>query len=201
MSVYNVRTGAFAFAHTVMSPHAVCEESFHDLLLFGIARAYGVEQVCVVNHDLYGFLGKLFAFAVNKVHEPCLLQIFYVVHYRGARGAYLVGEFGYIWRGNAFHAQQIEQFAYSCQIFQVYLLYEQNVNLDHHVYRLQQLFREVVCFEEERIVAVVEVILEIVPRTYFRKNGLQYLFVSFENFVKTVRTEIQTGLRVYKFAE
>ena len=50
----------------------------------------------------------------------------------------------------------------------------QDVDFDHGVHRTQELLGEVAAFEEEGVVAVMEILLEVFPRSDFGKNALDF---------------------------
>ena len=60
---------------------------------------------------------------------------------------------------------------------------------------------EVAAFEEERIVAVVEILLEILPRTYFGQDALEDRLMVFEQFFERISAEVFTCAQVDKLTE
>ena len=78
---------------------------------------------------------------------------------------------------------------------------KKNIYFHHHVHRLQQILREIALFEEERIEAVVHIILEIVQRAHFGKNTFGYLLVVAQYFFQRVAAELHACLQVQVLAE
>ena len=60
---------------------------------------------------------------------------------------------------------------------------------------------EVAAFEEERIVAVVEILLEVFPRTHLRQDALEDRLVVFEQFLEGIGAEVFTCAQVDKLTE
>ena len=59
-------------------------------------------------------------------------------------------------------ARKYSNFFYFGQIFQLYLLDQQNIHFHHHIHCLQQIFREVTFFKEKRIEAMMHVVLKMI---------------------------------------
>ena len=51
------------------------------------------------------------------------------------------------------------------------------VHLCHHVHGLQQVFREVALFKEERVEAVMQIIAKIIHRVDYRQHILDYVLM------------------------
>jgi hypothetical protein len=82
--------------------------------------------------------------------------------------------------------QLIEQLLDPGEIFQFYLLNQQDIHLSHHVHRLQQVLAVIAVFLEERIEAMMDIILEISAGGYFRKNVLNDVLMVMEYLIKRI---------------
>ena len=101
----------------------------------------------------------------------------------------------------AFLSQLVKELLYFSKVFQFYLFDEQDVNLYHHIHRLQQILRIVALFLEERVEAVVDVILEVAVRRHLGKNLLDDVLVVLKNLVQCVRAETVARLQIDELAE
>ena len=147
------------------------------------------------------FFGEAFVFLVNEVDETGFFEILEVVHHRGARSADLFGETAHVGRGVFADSEKIEELFDALEVLQFDLLDEEDVDFDHRVHRAQELFGEVAPFEEEGVVAVVEILLEVFPRTHFGQDGFEDALVILEEFFEGVGTEVLAGLEVDELAE
>ena len=153
---------ATARVHLVVLPHRVDEEGLHRLLLLYLDGVDGIEQVRVVEHDLGGLLGEVFADGVDEVQQSGISEILDIVHHGGARGLDVVGELTYVGRLlRAFLGYLVEEFLDLREILQFNLLDKQDVHLGHHVHGLQQVLAVVAMLLEEGIEAVMDIVLEI----------------------------------------
>ena len=85
----------------------------------------------------------IIATRINDVYEAGIGQILDIVHDGGPAGLYLVGKIADVGGLGAFYSQQIEKFLYLGEIFEFYLLDEENIHFGHHVHRFQQILGKV----------------------------------------------------------
>ena len=201
VSVDAVESVAASFVDGVVAPEGVDEIGLHDVLLGDGRRVDGVDEVRIVEENGRGFLGEALIFLVNEVDETGFFEILEVVHHRGARSADLFGETAHVGRGVFADGEEIEELFDALEVLQFDLLDEEDVDFDHRVHRAQELFGEVAPFEEEGVVAVVEILLEVFPRTHFGQDGFENALVVLEEFFEGVGAEVLAGLEVDKFAE
>lgn len=166
----------------VVSPEGVDEIGLHDVLLGDGRRVDGVDEIRIVEENRRGFLGEAFVFFVNKVDESGFFEILEVVHHRCTRSADLFGESTHVGRGVLADGEQIEELLDALEVFELDLLDEQDVDFDHGVHRTQELLGEVAAFEEEGVVAVVEILLEVLPGAHLGEDGLENALVVLEEF-------------------
>ncbi len=182
------------FVDGVVAPERIDEVGLHDILLGDGRRVDGVDEIRVVEQYGGGFLGEALVFLINKVDESGFFEILEIVHHRGARSADLFGESTHVGRGVLADGKQIEELLDALEVFELDLLDEQDVDFDHGVHRPQELLGEVAAFEEEGVVAVVEILLEILPRAHLGEDGFENALVVLEEFFEGVGTEIFSGL-------
>ena len=185
----------------VVAPEGVDEIGLHDVLLGDGRRVDGVDEIRVVKENRRGFLGETLVFLVNEVDESSFFEILEIVHHGGARSADLFGESTHVGRGVLADGEQIEELLDALEVFELDLLDEQDVDFDHGVHRTQELLGEVAAFEEEGVVAVVEILLKILPGSHLGEDGLENALVVLEEFFEGVGAEVFSGLEIDEFAE
>ena len=141
--------------HLVVLPERVHQECLHHILLVHLARVDGVHQVGVVQHHFRRLLGERLALGVDDVDQSGVSQILDVVHHGGAARLYVYGQLTHIGCLGAIDGQFVEQALDFGEVFQLYLLDEQYVNLGHHVHRLQEVFGVVATLLEKRVETMV----------------------------------------------
>ena len=129
-------------------------------------RIDSVEQVGVVKHNLGGFLGEIFANGINHVQQTSISEILDIVHDRCPRSLDILRQLRHIRCLRTFLSQLIEELLYLCQVFQFYLLDEQDIYLGHHIHGFQQILGVVAMLLEEGVEAMMDIILEIAARRY-----------------------------------
>lgn len=88
-----------------------------------------------------------------------------------------------------FFGNLVEELLDLGEILQLYLLDEQDVNLGHHVHRLQEVFRIVAVLLEEGIEAVMDIVLEETVGRDLWQYLLDDMLVVFEDFLQRVSSE------------
>lgn len=182
-------------------PERIDKEGLHHRLLIHRNRIDGIHQIGIVHHDLRRLLGKLLAVRIYHVEKTRIGQILGIVHYRSAAGINLMSQLTDIGRMNPVKRQQIEKFLYFGEVFQLNLLDEQDVHFRHHVHCLEQVFREVSVLKEERIEAMMQIVVEILDRTEFWQYLLYDVFVVVDNFFQAVGTEACSRHQIDIFLE
>ena len=182
-------------------PQRVLEERLKDINLLHAVGVDGVHEVGVVHHDARGLLRERVARVVDDVDQPCVREIFDVVHHRGAARLDVYGQLAHVGRRGAVHGQQVEQLLQLGQVLQLDLLDEKNVHLNHHIHRLEQVLREIAALEEEGVEAVVEVALEDRQGVHHVEHLVGYALVVAQDFLQRVGREVAARLEVKEFAE
>ena len=154
-----------------------------------------------MKHHLRGLLGERLASGVDHVDEAGIGQVFDVVHHRGAAGLNVDGQLADVGGFRTVNGQLIEQTLDLREVFQLNLLDEQDIYLGHHVHGLQQVLRVVAVLLEERVEAMVHIVLEIFLRTNLGQNLLDDVLVVGQNLVEGVGLEVVAGLQVQKLPE
>lgn len=192
---------ALSFVDRVVTPQGVGKESLHDGLLRNLWRVDGIEQVGIVEEHGGRLLGETLVFFVDEVDQTGFFEILQIVHHRGARSTDFFGKTAHVGSRGVAHSKEIEQFLDALEIFEFDLLDEEDVDFDHRIHRTEKLLCEVTTFEEERIVAVVEILLEVFPRTHLRQDALEDRLVVFEQFLEGIGAEVFTCAQVDKLTE
>ena len=190
-----------AVVDRVVFPEGVDEECLHDVLPVTLYGVDGVHEVGVVHHDLRRLLGKLFADGVEDVDEACVGKILDVVHDRCAACLYLLCQIAYVRCLRSSCGEEVEQLLYLGEIFQLYLLYEQNVDLGHHVHGLEKVLFKVAVLKEEGVEAVVQILLEMLRWADLGQDVLHDLFVVVQDVVERYRLEAVARLEVQELSE
>ena len=201
LSVNKERHSLFAFAQLVVFPQVIEEEGLQHVLLLDFYGIDAVQQAGVVHHHTGRLLGKLLALGVNHVDKAGVGQVFDVVHHRGARRLYVNCQLADVGRHRAVYRQQIKQLLYLGQIFQLNLLQQQDVHLNHHVHGLQQVLREVALLQEEGVETMVEIVLKILLWAHLGKDVLHNVLVVVEYVVEGVSGEIVARLQIDELTE
>ena len=106
-----------------------------------------------------------------------------------------------IWSLGSIYSKQIEEFFYLCQVFQLYLFDEENIDFRCHVHGLEQVFTIVGVLAVQWIEPVLDVSLEVLRRTYFRQYLLYYVLVVVDYLVEGIGAEIVSCLDVQELSE
>ena len=192
---------ALSFVDRVVTPQGVDKESLHDGLLCNLWGIDGIEQVGIVEEHGGRLLGETLVFFVDEVDQTGFFEILQIVHHRGARSTDFFGKTAHVGSRGVAHSKEIEQFLDALEIFELDLFDEEDVDFDHRIHRTEKLLCEVTTFEEERIVAVVEILLEVFPRTHLRQDALEDRLVVFEQFLEGIGAEVFTCAQVDKLTE
>ena len=94
-----------------------------------------------------------------------------------------------------------EQFAQLGQGADLDLLDEQHVHLEDHVHHLQQRLGEVVWLQEERIIAMVKVLGEVLQWLDVLADLLRNLHVVFEDILERIDRQLETECNIELLAE
>lgn len=197
--VNDVASRLIAFVHHVIFPDGVDKEGFHLVLIGHLCGIDGVHEIGVMKHHACRLLWKLLSGRIDDVDKSCIGEILDIVHYRSTRGVDLLCQLADVGRLWPVDSEKIEEFLDLGEIFQFYLLDEQDVYFYHHIHRLQQILRIVPLLQIEGVVAVVEIILEVPQRLNVGQDlpvddGLMVL----ENLIERVRTEMFFRFQVEK---
>ena len=192
---------ALPFVDGVVTPEGIDKETLHDGLLGNLWGVDRIEQIGIVEEDRCGLLGEVFSFFIDKIDQTCFFKILEIVHHRGARCADFFGKAADVGSGGVVHSEEVEQFLDALEIFEFDLLDEQDVDFDHCVHGAQKLLCEVAALQEEGIVSVMEVLLEILPGSYFGEDALEDRLVVFEELLESVGTEILSCAQIDVFTE
>ena len=193
---------ARACIHFMILPHRIDKERLHCLLLIHLDRVDGVHQVGVVEHDLGGLFGEVLSGGVDKIQQSGVREVLDVVHHRGATRFDILCQFADVrGLGGSLFSNLIKEFLDFREVFQFDLFDEQNVDLGHHVHRLQQVFAVVAVLLEEGVEAMMDVILKIAVGRHFRENLTGNLFMMPDDVVEGVRLEVVACEQVDKLAE
>jgi len=182
-------------------PHGVDEESLHQLLAVHLDGIDGIHEIGVVHHDAGRLLGKFHVGVVHDVEQACVGEVFDIVHHRGAAGIDLLSQLADVGCLESLYGEEIEKLLNLGEVFELYLLDEEDVDLYHHVHGLEKILGEVAVLKEERVEAVVEVFLKIRLGTYLGENLLGDMLVVVDNLVKGVGPEVGAGSEIEIFAE
>ena len=199
--VDDVFAAMVALVDQMVLPHRVDEEGLHHVVLRRLYGIDGVHQVGVVQHHLGRLFREVLASGVDDVEQSGIGQILDVVHGRGATCPDVAGELRDVGRLVGIDSQEVEQLLDLCQIFQLYLLDEQDVHLGHHVHGFQQVFRVVAVLEEEGIEAMMQIVLKVKLRRSLGKNLPPDVLVALQNVVERVSWEVVARLEVEKLSE
>ena len=201
LAIDKERREAVTHADIMVGPEGVLEERLIDIYLFHAVGVDGVHQAAVVHHDTRRLLRERLTRGVDDVDETGVREVLDVVHHRSTGGLNLVSQLADIGRRRTLNGDEIEQFLELGQVFQFYLLDEQDIHLQHHVHGLQQVLGEVAMLEEERIKAVVQVALEEIQRIDLGEDVLHNPFMMLNDVLKAIGREVVSGLEVQELTE
>ncbi len=180
--------------HTMVFPDGVAEEGFLHIVLIKPLGIEAVHQVGIVEKHTRWLLWEVVAASIDHVHKTSIHQILNVVHHRGSTHAQLLSQLTHVWHCAATHGEQVEQLLDFRQIFQLDLLHQQNIHLNHHVHRFEQILAVSLLFKEERIETMVQIVLEIVAWIHVLHDGRCYFLMVLDDFIQCVRTEVLPSL-------
>ena len=197
------REGAEAVAHThiVVSPKSILEEGLVNINLLHTVGIDGIHEIAVVHHDASGLLREGVVGMVDSIDETRVGEVFDIIHDGGARGLDVLCKLADIGRRGTLDSEHIKQLLELGQVFEFYLLDEEDVDLDHHVHGLEKVLREVATLKEERIKAVVEVGLEEMERVDNIENLGSNALVVAHNLLEGEGREGIACLEVKELAE
>ena len=164
-------------------------------------RIDGIHQVGIVHHYLRGLFREILSYGVDDVYKPCVGKIFYVVHYRCPAGVHLLGQLADVGSFWTIHGNKIEQLLYLCEILQLYLFYEEDIHLNHHVHGFEQVLGEIPVLKEEGVETMMDIVLEMFYRTCLWQYLLDDMLMVFDNLVKRIRSETVACLQIEIFTE
>ena len=199
MVVDEIAVVLVALVDEMILPQRVDEEGLHDFLRAAGDGIDGVHQVGIVHHHLRRFLGKLLSGIVDEVDQSGVGKVFDIVHHCGAAGVDLVGEFTDIGCLRPIEGQKIEELLDLGEVFQFYLLDEQDVHFRHHVHGLEQILQEVSVFKEEGIEAMMEIILKEGRGIHSLDNVFCDRLVVAHDLVQGMWRKVSMGLEVEIF--
>ena len=166
------------------------EECLSYGLLIGLACASGVAQVRVLHIYLGRLERELLALWVKHVQQARILEVFDIVHC-GRTGAVdslsQVADIEAAWR---LLEHEVEQFAELRQRANLDLLDEQDIHIQHHVHHLQERLREIMRLQEERIIAVVQIVVEILQRLDNLADLLRNLYMVLKDILERVHRQL-----------
>ena len=200
-AVYQIGGVVARLVHLVVLPHGVDEEGFHHILTLHTTGIDGIHQIGIVEHHLARFLGETLAERVDHVDQTGVGQILDVVHHRGATRRDVYGQLADIGCLGAINGQVIKKTLDLGEVFQLYLLDEQNVDLCHHVHGLEQVLRVVAMLLEEGIETVMQIVLEIVHGTHLRQYLLDDVLMVGKYLIERVGAEVIACHQVEKLTE
>lgn len=149
---------------TVVLMKHVVEEGLAQLTWLDLVQTCREEDVGVVHIDNSRLLRETLLGCVEHIDESCLLQIREIVDDCGTAGLDALGKETDIRRTRCLLRKNVEKLLKLRQVTKFDLLEEEDVNLEHSVHALDEHLAVVLLLKEEWIVAVVDVILEIVER-------------------------------------
>ncbi len=155
------------FVHLMVFPKCVAEEGFQHIVLVEATWIEAVHEIGVVEKYTCWFFGEFITLSIYHVYQPSFFQIFNVVHHRGAAHPQFLCQLAYVGHAASTGGQHIEKLFDFNQIFQFYLLYQQDVHLNHHVHVLQQILAVVHFIQEEGVETVMQIRLEIFTWIHF----------------------------------
>jgi len=185
----------------VVFPERVDEECLHRQLPLYMDGINGIEEVGVVEHHLRRLLGEVLALGIDHVDEARICQILDVVHHGSPTRLDIGSQLTDIGSLGTALGQLVEELLDLGQILQFDLLDEQDVDLGHHVHRLEQVLGVVAMLLEEGIETVVDVVLEIAAGGDIGQDLLDDLLVVVEDVVERVGLEVGASEEVEELAE
>ena len=128
-AIHQERGKAVTHAHVMVGPKCILEKSLIDIDGLHAVGVDGIHQAAVVHHYARRLLGECLVRMVDEVDETCVGEIFDVVHHGSARGLNLVGKLADVGCRGPFNGKEIEEFLQLRQVFELYLLDEQDIHL------------------------------------------------------------------------
>ena len=159
-------------------------------MLVKATEGHGIEQIGIVEHHPRWFLGIIIPLAIHHVEHASIGQILHIVDHRGSAGMNICCQLTYVGHTRATSGKQIVELLNLVQILQVYLLEEQNIHLNHHVYRLEQILAEIGILQEEGVISMMQITVEILHGIDLLQNLPDDMFVSVFDFLHGIRTEV-----------
>ena len=151
--------------------------------------------------DPRGLHREVLILHIEEVDQTRVLEILNIVHGRRTAETDLLGNTTYVQRTRRISHQNMEQFAQLMQASHIDLLNHQYIHLQLAVHHLQQRCLERLGLQIRRIIAVIEIGLEI----FQRLHALAYLAgdrgVMLDNILEGIRMEPQTCLQVQILTE
>jgi hypothetical protein len=168
----------------------VVEERLAQLPGLHAVEASRIEDVRIVHIDYSGLLGERFLDRIEHIDESGFLEVRQIVDHRGAACLDALGQQADVGRARGFLRQDVEQLLEFGQIAEFDFLEEEHIHLEHGVHVLDEHLRVVLLLEEERIVTVVQIVLEVVEGLNLRADVGGYLGVVGQNLLVAVRAEV-----------
>ena len=170
-------------------------------LLIGLACASGVAQVRVLHIYLGRLERELLALWIEHVQQARILEVFNIVHCGRTRAIDGVCQTADVETARRLLEHEVEQFAQLRQGTDLNLLDEQHVHLKDHIHHLQQRLGEVVRLEEERIVAMVKVVIKILQWLDILADLLRNLHMVLEDILERIDWQLETECDIEVLAE
>ena len=189
MSVDNIIVVMSVLVHLMILPQRIHEECLHSRLLLHMNGVDGIQQIGVVEHHLRRLLGEVLAHRIDHVQQAGISQILDVIHDCSTRCLDILCQLADIGCLRTAVCQLLEQLLNLRQVFQLNLFNEQDVYLGHHIHGLQQVLAIVALFLEERVEAVVDIVLEIAVGRHLGQNLLDDALVVLQDFFERVGAE------------
>ena len=177
-------------------PQRVNKERLHLRLHVVGDGVYRLVDVGVVQHHLGRLLGEALTDGVYHVDKARIGKVLDVVHHRGAARLYLLCQVAHVGSVGTCHGEEVEELLNLGEVLQLYLLDEQDIDLGHHVHRLEQVVCKVVVLAEQGVEAVLYVLLEILLGVDLRQYLIDYQLLVEKELVERYPTEIAARAQV-----
>ena len=174
----------------------VVEEGLTKLTWLYLIQTSWIEDISVVHIDHSWLLWERLLSGIEHIDESGLLEVRKIVDYRSTAGLNALGQKADIRRTWSLLSQDMKQLLELWQIAEFDLFQEKNIYLKHGVHLLDEHLRVVLLLKEEWIIAMMDVILEIVQWLDLATDVSSNLSMMFKDILVAVRLEVSTSHEV-----